>query len=939
MWQDLVRQSWDRAQAATDPAEAIRWLERAHRLLPKDGTVTLSLASALLRIGESGRAAALFREVAERNGTMEAWSGLTTALHLAGREQEARDALAVLLTRSAATELVRRLAGAVSGMDWCGLTLDGWLWAGVDEACVHIDHKPVRLRWTNGRARLPPSWQAAATISVGQGGRPLLGSPLPAGRLASVEGVVEAVADGVQGWAWHPADPGRQPMLQATGEHGERAIRAAQHASIAHEGPLARPRRFALPAGMVGELGAPLAVRGPDGRHLLGSPLDPSIESRGGLKPVWADLVGASVRGGVQIRPVDVVIPVFRGRAETLACLDSVLASVGRGTRVIVVEDASSDAGLVDALISLARRRRIVLLRLPENRGFPGAANTGIAAAGNRDVVLLNSDTLVAPGWLKRLRASAYSAPDIGTVSPLSNDATILSYPNRDGGNTVPDLPQTIAADVLAQRANGTGVVDVPVGVGFCLYVRRECLDTVGLLREDLFAQGYGEENDLCLRARHAGWRNVAAPGVFVAHAGAASFGAARTHLIRRNSAILNRLHPGYDALVARHLADDPLAPARQRMDLLRWAEGRQDAGALVIVTHAEGGGVERVVQERALAATTHGQRAIILRPARAGGPAVRVEEPGCTFPNLVYPMPGRMDALVRLLRADKPVRVELHHMLGHAAELAGLAARLGTEAVSVVHDYARFCPRIALVSTGRRYCGEPDVAGCEACIADLGSLLEDAPPVRTLLARSAEELATASQVIAPSNDAAARIARHFPGLRPTVEHWEQDTSMPRSLLTPGPVVRVVTVGAIGVEKGFEVLLACVRDAGARRLPLEFVVVGFKADDERLMAAGPAFVTGEYAEDEAVALIRAQAGHLALIPSVWPETWCFALGRAWEAGLPAIVFDLGAQAERVRATGAGHVLPLGLGAPAVNDALLRLATLPVASQCPPRRTK
>ena len=94
-------------------------------------------------------------------------------------------------------------------------------------------------------------------------------------------------------------------------------------------------------------------------------------------------------------------------------------------------------------------------------------------------------------------------------------------------------------------------VVDIPTAVGFCMYIRRDCLDQVGLLREDLFAQGYGEENDFCLRARHLGWRHVAAPGVFVAHVGGQSFGAARGHLVARNMAVLNRLHPGYDALIA----------------------------------------------------------------------------------------------------------------------------------------------------------------------------------------------------------------------------------------------------------------------------------------------------------------------------------------------------------------------------------------------------
>ena len=85
------------------------------------------------------------------------------------------------------------------------------------------------------------------------------------------------------------------------------------------------------------------------------------------------------------------------------------------------------------------------------------------------------------------------------------------------------------------------------------MYVQRACLDAVGLLRADLFAQGYGEENDFCLRARHLGWRHVAAPGVFVAHVGGHSFGAAARHLRARNEALLERLHPGYAELIAAH--------------------------------------------------------------------------------------------------------------------------------------------------------------------------------------------------------------------------------------------------------------------------------------------------------------------------------------------------------------------------------------------------
>jgi hypothetical protein len=85
-------------------------------------------------------------------------------------------------------------------------------------------------------------------------------------------------------------------------------------------------------------------------------------------------------------------------------------------------------------------------------------------------------------------------------------------------------------------------------------------------------------------------------------------------------------------------------------------------------------------------------------------------------------------------------------------------------------------------------------------------------------------------------------------------------------------------------------------------------------------------VTGPYREDEAVAEIQAQQAHLAFLPSIWPETWSYTLGEAWEAGLDAAVFDIGAPAERVRRSGRGCVLPLGLPIESVNHALLALAS-------------
>lgn len=126
---------------------------------------------------------------------------------------------------------------------------------------------------------------------------------------------------------------------------------------------------------------------------------------------------------------------------------------------------------MVAELDRLARSRRIRLIRNPHNLGFPGSANAGILAASGRDVVLLNSDTLVPPGWLERLRDAAHAADDIGTVTPLSNNASILSYPGPGPDNDIPDLAETIVLDRQAFRANRGATIDIPVGVGFCLYI------------------------------------------------------------------------------------------------------------------------------------------------------------------------------------------------------------------------------------------------------------------------------------------------------------------------------------------------------------------------------------------------------------------------------------------------------------------------------------
>lgn len=275
----------------------------------------------------------------------------------------------------------------------------------------------------------------------------------------------------------------------------------------------------------------------------------------------------------------NIVIPVYAGEAATRRCIESVLAApCVTPHRVIVVDDCSPEPALSAWLDELAAQGRIELLRNARNLGFVGSVNRALAVGAEHDIILLNSDTEVAGDWLDRLVRSAAAHPDAATLTPFSNNATICSYPYEGWTGDVPGTLGLAGLDALiAERLPGV-VADLPTGVGFCMFIRRDCLLQIGGLDEEAFGRGYGEENDLCRRAAKAGWRNLLCADVFVFHQGSVSFGEGRFELMWAGARTLHRLHPEYDGLVRRFIAADSLRPLRDAIDAARRAVGPAEA-------------------------------------------------------------------------------------------------------------------------------------------------------------------------------------------------------------------------------------------------------------------------------------------------------------------------------------------------------------------------
>lgn len=471
-------------------------------------------------------------------------------------------------------------------------------------------------------------------------------------------------------------------------------------------------------------------------------------------RPAAAQPRAATERGAAE-RPADVVVPVYRGLAQTKRCIESVLRSdLPAATRVIVIDDASPEPA-VSAYVDALRDERVTALRNRRNLGFVGTVNRAFRQTPGRDVVLLNSDTVVAGDWLARLQRNAY-AVHAATVTPFSNNATICSFPAMGASNAC-DPSDVPLLDAAAAAANPGRIVDLPTGVGFCMYVRRDALDEIGIFDEDRFGRGYGEEVDFCRRAAKAGWRNVLATDVFVFHEGEVSFGDTASPTKSRADVVVRGLHPEYEELVRAFVSADRAQGARVALAIETMK--RRKVPVMLFVTHALGGGIGTHIEQ--LAAKLR-DRATVLQISPGPGRTIRLDAPVWPYMPAIEFLAGVQDEDLRnVLRALRIDRAHVHSVVGFPLDVEMLLRDLELPFDFTIHDYYAVCPQITMSDRGGVYCGEPDEAGCAACIAGRPpSPLLDITAWRD---NHAWLVRDAARVIAPSLDARERMRRYHP--------------------------------------------------------------------------------------------------------------------------------------------------------------------------------
>ncbi|WP_412772122.1 glycosyltransferase family 2 protein [Nitrobacter sp.] len=503
-----------------------------------------------------------------------------------------------------------------------------------------------------------------------------------------------------------------------------------------------------------------------------------------------------------------VIVPVYRDVRATLDCFDSLIKSRawnadGRPAfRILAINDASPEPQLRHYLSELAATGTIDLLVNETNLGFVGAVNRGLENTPAGDVVLLNSDTVVPPGFVERLANVAHSAPNIGTVTPLSNNGDIFSFPIPNDFNPMQSYESILAIDRVAGIANAGGVTDVPSGIGFCLYVTRGCLAAIGELSEN-FERGYLEDVDLCLRARARGFRNVCAPSVYVGHHGSKSFQHEKRGLVLRNLEILDRRFPDYRQECRAFEIADPLRPARARLDrALTWPS---EPSVLILGNRRS---FAAVAEERARHLRERGERAILLLRERD---AVHLKAADGSSPQTVRLSFG----------AEATI-----------AEAAGIIARLHPDRVEIVEPNP-FPQLVGLLRKMGLSINPWLTAG------DLGeaviSLADEAP------------------LLAPGRMAKAFAKSRWPNRKVVLQDW------PTRALTLPPVRgasrSLAILPSAPSPASFRLIRRLVERLRRRNPFRSIVIAGATCNDDRLMSHPNVFVTGALAADEIGAVL------------------------------------------------------------------------------------
>ncbi len=641
--------------------------------------------------------------------------------------------------------------------------------------------------------------------------------------------------------------------------------------------------------------------------------------------------------------PTSIIIPIYDAYEETKECIQSVLKYTDVPFDLILINDCSPDPRIRQLLDQYEEFDNIRAIHNETNQGFVKNVNIGFKETDN-DVVLLNSDTIVTPKWLSKLKTNAYLRGNIATATPVSNNAGAFSIPEINEDNDVDErLGINGTANIIEKLSDNT-VLYVPTGNGFCMLVKRGAIKKLGNF--DLnFGRGYGEENDFCMRAVDDGWTNILDTSTYIYHNRSVSFGSKeKKRLMEKHKLYLNTKHPTYKKQVNEFVNSNEYSDIRREYGLTLESESapKFDKKNILYVIHEGKGGTLYTSVD--LMKHIHKQMNVYI--ITAGREEIKLfkytslkltsdsldDEFKEQFHELSswrikggYSVADRENKLFKViyfhvLRKLHIDIVHIRHMIRHSLDMPRVANSMGIPVILSFHDFYYVCPAHNLIDETGTYCAghctplvneDPIKGQCNIIMGLNAPLLKKF--IGTWRENVSDMMENVSAFITTSPSAYDIYTEFYPELEATdfsiIEHG-RDLETPDSVddilpeFKPGEKIRIVVPGNININKGAFFIKELMKYDVDDKLELHFLGVvpkEFHLDDVGVDH-------GPYKRSEYNKLVHEIDPHFIGLFSIWPETYCHTLSESWTCGLPVIAIDKGALGERIRENGGGYLI-------------------------------
>lgn len=607
----------------------------------------------------------------------------------------------------------------------------------------------------------------------------------------------------------------------------------------------------------------------------------------------------------MNLTPYDIIIPIYNGYEY----LDPLFKSLMNGTntphRLIIINDCSPDHQISDFLATIAKYKNnfckeIIIHHNINNLGFIKSINFGYTLTKN-NFVILNTDTEVPSNWLQCLMNPMERNKNIASITPLTNSGTICSFPNWLENNELAFGLSLQQINNTLQDINDQCLIEAPTGVGFCMALKREVVEEIGLFDAETFGLGYGEENDWCMRAKAAGYKNILIRNLYVYHKHGGSFADKKAKLIHDNYAKLLNKHPNYETEVQSFIATQPMKLLFNSLAFKLYLMHRP----AIIFCHNWGGGSDHFINEH-LYDDSNNTRIILIRGSSFENNVEFIEQKKSIFKLTIK----TVDDILDILSKSNASKYYINHLIhfdnlpNNIDKFIHFFNKIKIKPVYYLHDYFFICPTINLMNADRKYCGLPnDMHTCNQCLIHNKEFihLPLASNINMQLWREkfGNLLNIISKIYVFSNCSMRLLVAAYPQLIDKIKFYnlrltKSFKSQANFNFHKHKKIKVGVLGAIQYLKGLDLIQQNAMISHELNLPIEFIVIGYTAKAVKYIE-----VTGKYNKTELAKICLNKAIDLFVIPSIWPETYCYTADEIMNLGYPLICFNIGAPAERV----------------------------------------